>query len=88
MRPKVRETVEPADADPGGAAAGRRWFDPSVAGLKAVREALPTENPWAVLNFLVRRDSRLDGRGPIDLLRDGQVDVVLQAARGMGEQGA
>ena len=59
-----------------------------VAGLKAVREALPTENPWAVLNFLVRPDSRLDGRKPIDLLREGHVDVVVQAARGMGEQGA
>jgi hypothetical protein len=59
-----------------------------VSGLKVVREALPTENSWAILNFLVRPDSRLNGRKPIDLLRDGKVDLVVQAARGMGEQGA
>src|SRR3712207_9581631 len=36
-----------------------------VPGLKAVQDALPTDNPWAVLNFLVRPDPRLNGRKPI-----------------------
>jgi len=59
-----------------------------VKGLKAVREALPTRNPWAVLNFLVQPDDRLNGRKPIDLLRDGKVNDVVDAARSMGQQGA
>jgi hypothetical protein len=59
-----------------------------VPGLKAVQEALPTENPWAVLNFLVRPDPRLNGSKPIDLLRAGEIDLVVDAARRMGQQGS
>jgi hypothetical protein len=58
-----------------------------VPGLKAVQEALPTESPWAVLNFLVRPDPRLNGRKPIDLLKAGEIDLVVEAARRMGHQG-
>lgn len=58
-----------------------------VEGLKAVREALPTSNPWTVLNFLARPDDRLDGRKPIDLLKAGQVDLVVEAARRLALQG-
>ena len=61
--------------------------DGVVPGLKAVQEALPTHNPWTVLNFLVRSDERLGGRKPIEVLRDGDVDLVVSAARGMGVQG-
>ena len=61
--------------------------DGVVPGLKKVQEALPTRNPWAVLNFLVRPDDRLSGRAPIALLRAGEVDPVVSAARGMGLQG-
>lgn len=42
-----------------------------VAGLKAVREALPANNTWAVLNFLAQPDDRLGGRRPIDVLKAG-----------------
>jgi hypothetical protein len=58
-----------------------------VDGLKSVLEALPTRNPWAVLNFLARPDDRLDGRKPIDLLRKGEVAIVVEAARRLAEQG-
>lgn len=58
-----------------------------VAGLKDVHEALPTRNPWAALNFFVQPDDRLGGRKPIDVLRDGDVDLVVSAARAMGMQG-
>ena len=61
--------------------------DGVVPGLKKVQEALPTRNPWAILNFLVRSDSRLGGRKPIEVLRNGDVDLVVSAARGMGVQG-
>lgn len=58
-----------------------------VAGLKAVRDALQTRNPWAVLNFLCRPDDRLNNSKPVDLLRSGNLDIVLDAARRHGEQG-
>ena len=59
-----------------------------VAGLREVQAALPTRNPWAVLNFLVRPEARLEGSPPIALLRQGRVAEVVEAARRMGEQGA
>jgi hypothetical protein len=59
-----------------------------IEGLKSVREALPTDNPWTVLNFLAEPDDRLNGRKPIDLLKEGNVELVVQAARRMAQQGA
>jgi len=59
-----------------------------VKGLKSIREALPTDNPWTVLNFLVQPDDRLGGRRPIDLLKEGQAELVVEAARRMARQGA
>lgn len=58
-----------------------------VDGLKPVLEALPTRNPWAALNFLARPDARLSGRRPIDVLKQGDVALVVEAARRMAEQG-
>jgi hypothetical protein len=59
-----------------------------VPGLREVMAALPTRNGYAVLNFLIRPDTRLGGRRPIDLLKAGEIDLVVEAARGMGEPGA
>ena len=59
-----------------------------VDGLKAVCEALPTSNPWTILNFLAQPDDRLRGRKPIDVLKEGKIDLVVEAARRMGQQGA
>ena len=59
-----------------------------VDGLKAIHEALPTDNPWTVLNFLAQPDDRLNGRKPIDLLKEGKVELVVEAARRMAQQGA
>jgi hypothetical protein len=59
-----------------------------VEGLRDVRDALQSKNPWILLNFLARPDARLGDRKPIDLLRSGQQDQVIQAARRHGEQGA
>jgi hypothetical protein len=59
-----------------------------VPGLRTVQDALPTDNPWAVLNFLVRPDPRLNGRKPIDLLKAGEIDLVVDAARQVGQQGS
>jgi hypothetical protein len=60
----------------------------AVEGLKAVMDALPTRNAWAILNFLANPQDLLGGAKPIDRLRAGRLDEVLAAARGWGEQGA
>jgi hypothetical protein len=59
-----------------------------VDGLKSVLEALPTRNPWAALNFLIHPDYRLDGHTPIALLKAGDVEGVVNAARRVGDQDA
>lgn len=59
-----------------------------VDGLKAVTGVLPTSNPWTILNFLAQPDDRLRGRKPIDVLREGKIDLVVESARRMGQQGA
>jgi hypothetical protein len=59
-----------------------------VEGLKAVFAALPTNNPWTILNFLAHPDDRLQGRKPIDVLKAGNVGLVVEAARRLGQQGA
>lgn len=59
-----------------------------VEGLKSVQEALPSRNPWTILNFLTHPDDRLNGCKPIDVLKQGQVGLVVEAALRMGQQGA
>lgn len=59
-----------------------------VDGLKDVIAALPTRNGWGVLHFLVGQDSRLNDERPIDLLKAGAVERVVESAKRMGEQGA
>ena len=58
----------------------------NVSSLFARR--LATDNPWTVLNFLAQSDDRLNGRKAIDLLKEGKVDLVVEAARRMAQQGA
>ena len=60
----------------------------AVEGLKEVREALGSTSPWMLLNFLVNPEARLDNRKPIDLLRAGKLEAVVEAARHLGIQGA
>jgi hypothetical protein len=59
-----------------------------VEGLKEVRDALAADNAWTVLNFLVNPEPKLGGRKPIDLLKAGGIDEVVEAARRAGTQGA
>ena len=59
-----------------------------VEGLKEVREALGTKSPWMFLNFLINAEPRLGDKKPIDLLRAGKLDAVLEVARRVGVQGA
>lgn len=59
-----------------------------VKGLREVRDALGTTSGVAILNFLVNAEPRLGGRRPIDLLKAGDLDQVLETARRSGIQGA
>ncbi len=59
-----------------------------VEGMKQMQKALPTKSGFAILNFLVHPDERLGGGKPIDLLKAGKIDLVVEAASRMGEQGA
>lgn len=59
-----------------------------IGGLKEVQAALPTKNPWGILNFLLHGDDRLQERKPIDVLRAGEVAAVVEAAKRFGEPGA
>lgn len=59
-----------------------------VEGLKDVRDALGSRSSWMLLNFLVNPEARLDNRKPIDLLRAGKLDAVVEAARHIGIQGS
>jgi hypothetical protein len=58
-----------------------------VKGLRMVTEALATRNPWAILNFLIQPDDRLNGRKPIERLRAGAIGEVVDAARSLDQQG-
>lgn len=63
-------------------------FDPN--GPDRVADGLPTViralrmSPIAKINWFVRPNPYLDGRRPIDALKQGEVERVLDAARGTG----
>jgi hypothetical protein len=59
-----------------------------LPGLKTVLNALPLQNPWVRLNWLVTGDARLGDRTPLQVLKDGDVGAVVDAARGYGDQTA
>jgi hypothetical protein len=59
-----------------------------IEGLRDVLSAFPTNSPWMMLNFLVNPDSRLNGKKPLDVLKQGDVGRVVEAAKSVGVQGA
>jgi len=62
--------------------------DGTVPGLKNVLKSLPSTNGWFRLNFLVTSDAHLDGRRPVDVLKEGKIEPVVMAAKAVGVQGA
>lgn len=59
-----------------------------VAGIREVLEAFRVEDSWMRVHFMLTQDPRLEGRRPIDLLREGRIEEVVKAAAAYGEQGA
>ncbi|NOY27699.1 MAG: hypothetical protein GXP62_17685 [Oligoflexia bacterium] len=61
----------------------------ALTGLELVLDALGRFDPWIRFSFFLQPHPALgeDGRRPLDLLREGDVEPVLGAARTLGEQG-
>jgi hypothetical protein len=77
-------------------ARGRRYpawqFEDEVAGkpLEGVLEVLKGLGPWTSYRFFTTPDSTLEDETPLDVLRRGDTDAVVEAARlfASGDQGA
>ncbi len=59
-----------------------------LRGLKESIRALGNASMFTKANFFLRANSRLNGKRPLDLLREGDADKVIAAATAFGEQGA
>jgi hypothetical protein len=60
----------------------------TLPGLERVLDALEGTDAWTALAFFVNRRAELGDRSPVELLRIGQVDAVIEAAGTIREQGA
>jgi hypothetical protein len=60
----------------------------TVPHLEDVLAALHDQDEWRKLSFFVNGNVRLDGRSPLEVLRAGEYEDVLKAARSLGEHGA
>lgn len=59
-----------------------------IKGLKEMQAALPVRGPWSAFLFLMQPQDGLGGRKPLDALRDGDMALVIAAAKGLGAQGS
>jgi len=62
--------------------------DGFLPGIASIVEAFAVDDPWMRVNFMLTGDARLSHRKPIDLLREGQINEVVSAARAYGEHSA
>jgi hypothetical protein len=60
----------------------------TLDGLREVLDALSGHDPWMQSIFFANDNDRLNGRTPLDALRQGKTEAVVRAAEGYGEQGA
>lgn len=60
----------------------------AVPGLEDVLTALASHDEWMQAAFLISKNPRLNGRTPIEMLKAGKLDQVLNAAQVYGEHGA
>ena len=59
----------------------------TLDGLKEVLDALSGHDPWMQSIFFANGNDRLNGRIPLDALRQGKTEAVVRAAEAYGEQG-
>ena len=62
--------------------------DDVLPGVPATLEKLEDHDPWMQARFFLTANKRLDDARPIEKLRNGDVDAVLQAAAVYCEHGA
>ena len=60
----------------------------TLDGLKEVLDALSGHDPWMQSIFFANGNDRLNGKTPLDALRQGKTEAVVRAAEAYGEQGA
>jgi hypothetical protein len=60
----------------------------TLAGLKKVLDALRDHDPWMQSIFFANSNERLNGKTPLEALRQGDLESVFRAAESYGEQGA
>jgi len=60
----------------------------TVPGLEEVLRELGDHDEWMQNVFFIDPNTRLNGRRPLDLLREGELQKVLDAAREYGQHGA
>jgi hypothetical protein len=60
----------------------------TLPGLEAVLSALSDHDPWMRQVFMLTGNTRLAARSPLEMLRSGEIDEVVLAARAFGEHGA
>lgn len=80
-----------------GVSLGRRGFgypawqfseQGTLPGLEAVLDVLKRHDDWTKLVFFTSENTSTDGHKPLNVLRSGDIEKVLAAARMYGEQGA
>ena len=59
-----------------------------LTGFESALRELGVRDPWMKAAFFLSGDPRLDGASPLEVLRRGDPEAVLRAARGYGEHGA
>ena len=62
--------------------------DGTLPGLGQIFQALDGYSPWIQFSFMLNDNAWLDGLRPLDLLRRGDIEPVIEAAGKYGEQSA
>ena len=58
--------------------------DGIVEGLAVILEAIPVRADWMRLEWLLVPDDALDGLSPLEALKEGRIDDVIDIARAHG----
>lgn len=59
-----------------------------LPGLDQVLSELKQDGIWTVMIFMLTGDLRLDGKTPLEMLRQGEIEQVIWAASCYGEHSA
>ena len=60
--------------------------DGIVEGLAVILEAIPMRANWMRLEWLLVPDDALEGLSPLEVLKEGRIDDVIDVARAQGAE--